>query len=198
MQDKGEWPGEAVPLFSPRRIRQYLWRATWLRCPVCGTRPIFLPLARVRSLDDWLTPLDGCPVCGYAYDREPGYFLMSVWAIGYAASALVGIAVYVFLQTWHSDLSLVWTLLAVAVPLPIVNLLFARHAKSYFLAIDHLFDPQLRPGDDEDETGPSGNGGPPPDAPVSPPRGIPVRAAATPQEEEAAAAKRPEVHAGTR
>jgi hypothetical protein len=178
MQDEGGSPGATAPLFSLRRVRQYLWRATWLRCPVCGRRPIFVPLARVRSLHDWLTPLDGCPVDGYAYDREPGYFLMSVWAIGYAASALVGIAVYVFLQMWHSDWSFTWTLLAVALPLPVVNVLFARHAKAYFLAIDHLFDPHRRGGDDEDEDGRGGSGRPPPGEPVSPPRGIPVREAA--------------------
>jgi uncharacterized protein (DUF983 family) len=169
-----ETESESANLFSFRRILQYLWRATWWRCPVCGTRPIFIPVRQVRNFHDWLTPLDGCPVCGYAYDREPGYFLMSVWAIGYAASAVVGIAIYVYLQVWHSDLSLTLTLLAVALPLPIVNVLFARHAKAYFLAIDHVFDPHLRPSDEDDDDWNGGDGRKPP-APVSPPRGIPVR-----------------------
>ena len=169
---------DSAKLFSLRRIRQYLWRATFWRCPICGTRPIFVPISQVRSLHSWLTPLDGCPVCGYAYDREPGYFLMSVWAIGYGVSAVVGIGIYVYLQIWHSDLSLVTTLLAVALPLPVVNVLFARHAKAYFLAIDHLFDPHLRPGDEDDDDGNGGNGGKPPE-PVVPPRGIPVKEATT-------------------
>jgi uncharacterized protein (DUF983 family) len=183
MADDGP-SAEATKLFSWHRIRQYLWRATLCRCPVCGTRPIFVPVRQVRSFHDWLTPLDGCPVCGYAYDREPGYFLMSLWAIGYGVSALVGIAIYVYLQVWHSDWSLVATLLAVALPLPVVNVLFARHAKAYFLAIDHLFDPHLRSGEEDDDDWPGGDGGKPP-PPVSPPRGVPVRDVEEPGDVEA-------------
>ncbi len=166
--------GDREQAYSFRRARQYLWRATLLKCPICGTRPIFISARKVRSLHDWLTPLDGCPVCGYAYDREPGYFLMSVWAIGYAVSALIGIAVYVYLQIWHSDYSLALTLLLVALPLPFVNILFARHAKAYFLAIDHFVDPHKRSGDEDDDDWDGGDGRKPA-APVAPPRGIPVR-----------------------
>jgi hypothetical protein len=201
MHDEGETAGP-TKLFSLRRIRQYLWRATFWRCPVCGTRPIFVPVSQVRSLHSWLTPLDGCPVCGYAFDREPGYFLMSVWAIGYGVSAVVGILTYAYLQLWHSDLSLVTTLLAVALPLPVVNLLFARHAKAYFLAIDHLFDPHLRSGDEEDDDWNGGDEGKPP-VPVSPPRGIPVREATAMDREnqlrnEAARQQPAETHAETK
>jgi hypothetical protein len=170
-----------------RRIFEYLWRATWLKCPVCGTKPIFLPLRRTHSMRDWFTPLDGCPRCGYPYEREPGYFLMSVWAIGYGISALVGIIIYVYLQTWHSDLSLTVTLLAVGVPLPIINVLFARHAKAYFLAIDHLCDPHL-PGSDDDD---GGGGGWKPTAPTPPaPGGLQEPDAPAPHEEVAAPALR--------
>ena len=142
-----------------RRALDFLWRATWWKCPVCGTEPMFPALSRTRSLSDWLTPLDGCPHCGYAYDREPGYFLWSVWALGYIVSAAVGIGMYVYLQIWHSDWSFTATLVAVVLPLPFINLLFARHAKSYFLAVDHLVDPHVGP--DQDDTGGNDGGGPP-------------------------------------
>src|SRR5690349_1329720 len=56
---------------------QFLFRAIRLRCPECGVSPMFVPVARTRSLRDWFTPLDGCPRCGYAYDREDGYFLLA-------------------------------------------------------------------------------------------------------------------------
>ncbi len=146
----------------------YFWRATWLKCPVCGTRPIFLPLHRVRSLHDWFTPLDGCPRCGYAYDREPGYFLLAQWGIGYGVSAVVSIFIYAYLQVWHSEFSLGKTLFLVILPLPFVSLFFARHAKAYFLAIDHLADPHLSENDDNDEAGGGGNddGGRPPVRPT--------------------------------
>ena len=162
-------PDEELPW--PRRILTYFWRATWWKCPVCGTKPVFLPLSATRSLDDWFTPLDGCPRCGYAYDREPGYFLWSVWALGYIVSAVVGTLIYVYLQIWHSDWSIAKTLLWVMLPLPFINVLFARHAKAYFLALDHLADPHLRPGDDDDEEG----GGGPPLEPSPEPTDAPLR-----------------------
>ena len=87
----------------PRQVANYLWRATWLRCPVCGTRPVFLPLRRTRRLADWFTPLDWCPHCRYLYEREPGYFLISQWAIGYGAGAFVGVLIYFYLQAFHND-----------------------------------------------------------------------------------------------
>lgn len=132
----------------PRQIANYLWRATWLKCPVCGTRPIFVPLRRTRRLADWFSPLDWCPHCRYLYEREPGYFLLSQWAIGYGAGAFVGVLVYVYLQAFHSDWSLTSTLLAAALPVPLINIIFARHAKAYFLAVDHLIDPHIRSAED--------------------------------------------------
>ena len=160
-----------------RHMLNYFWRATFLRCPVCGTRPMFLPVRRTRSMHDWFTPLDGCPRCGYPYEREPGYFLMSHWAVGYIVAAVLGSLSYLYLQVYHSDWSLLATLLATMLPLPVVNVLFARHAKAYFLAIDHLADPYIPPSqtdgsspDDEDDGG--GDGGqrrPPPPAPAVPP-----------------------------
>ncbi len=56
---------------------------------------MFPSVARTRNLHDWFTPLDGCPRCGYAYDREPGYFLLSIWAINYGIAALLGLVLYV-------------------------------------------------------------------------------------------------------
>ena len=155
-----------------RQIFNYLWRATFLKCPVCGTRPIFLPLHRTRSLHDWFTPLDGCPHCGYPYEREPGYFLMAHWAVGYIVAAMFGTAIFVYLEIWHSDWSLFATLFTVALPVPIVNILFARHAKAYFLAVDHLADPYIPPsqtdGTEPDDDSGDGNVGRRPVSPTAP------------------------------
>jgi uncharacterized protein (DUF983 family) len=130
------------------RALRYLGRALLLRCPVCGISPVFPPLHRVRSLGDWFTPLDGCPRCGYPYEREPGYFLASIWIINYGLGSLLGIFIYVVLEVAvHPPLR---TMLAgVLVPVFLFNLLFARHSKTIFIAIDHLYDPHERdPGDD--------------------------------------------------
>jgi len=147
------------------KAREYFSRAMLLRCPVCGTKPIFPPLARTRNLHDWFTPLDGCPRCGYAYDREPGYFLLSVWAINYGVAALLGLALYLVFE-WFYDWP-VWTLIAaVVVPVVLFNILFARHSKSIFIAWDHLFDPHEREGGDDGGNVPQHDA----PAPVRPPR----------------------------
>ncbi len=133
-----------------RQAFAYLGRAALLRCPVCGTRPIFLPVRRVRNFDDWFSPLDGCPRCGYAYEREAGYFLLAIFGFNFGFAVFVGIAVFVYLAEFHelNDIS-TWQLIASTVlPIPLVNLLVARHAKALFIALDHFVDPHVHHFDD--------------------------------------------------
>ena len=130
------------------KVRTYLCRAILLRCPVCGKHPIFLPVLRVRSLRDWFSPLDGCPRCGYPYEREPGYFLAATWVINYGVGSLIGIIIYLILD-FTTDLPIGVLLASVLIPIGLFNLLFARHSKALFIAVDHLSDPHERdPGDD--------------------------------------------------
>jgi len=97
----------------------------------------------VRSLHDWFTPLDGCPQCGYAYDREPGYFLMAIWGVNYGVIGIGGMSLYFILRTTTETRPFHLFLFCV-MPAPFLSVLFARHAKSMFLALDHFFDPHLR------------------------------------------------------
>jgi uncharacterized protein (DUF983 family) len=167
-----------------QKARKYFWRATLLKCPVCGTKPIFLPLSRTRTLSDWFTPLDGCPRCGYAYDREPGYFLMAVWGVNYGVVALLGLGSYLVMER-YADVS-VWTMLFCLVGLvAVVSVVFARHSKAYFLAIDHFFDPHVR--DDGSSPGDGGGdqpaaGPPPPGRPAG--RDLPVTPAPSSDESD--------------
>lgn len=126
---------------------QYFCRAMHLRCPTCGERPIFLPLQRTRSLSDWFTPLDGCPRCGYPYEREPGYYLMSIWAVNYGAGSALGLLLYGVLE-WFFDLPLEVLLACVMIPIVLFNFFFARHSKALFLAFDLYCDPHEREGGD--------------------------------------------------
>lgn len=130
-----------------------------LRCPVCGKSHIFLPILKTRSLRDWFTPLDGCPRCGYAYEREPGYFLASTWIINYGAGSILGIIIYLILDTLYRP-DILPLLTAVLTPIVLFNLLFARHSKALFIAIDHLLDPHER------DQGDDGGNLPKPDAPT--------------------------------
>ena len=126
----------------PPAAWRYIRRALQLRCPECGVSPVFVPARDVRSLYDWLRPLDGCPRCGYAYEREQGYFLLAVWGLNYGLIAGIGVIMGLVIQhkfqpgVWSAW----WLLLAW---MPVASLLFARHAKSLFLAMDHYFDPHV-------------------------------------------------------
>ena len=141
---------------------RYLLRALRLRCPTCGISPIFVPWHRLNSLRDWFTPLDGCPRCGYAYERETGYFLLSIWAVNYGVGSLMGISIYLILETF-CHLPLKSLLFWVIAPVVVFNILFARHSKSLFLALDHYFDPHEKDGGDGGEKVP---GQPQPRAPT--------------------------------
>ncbi len=118
-------------------------RALALRCPECGESPIFLPLRRVRSLYDYFTPLDGCPRCGYAYEREQGYFLLAVWGLNYGVVAGLGVLAGLYIQNKYNPgvWSAMWLWL---LPMPVMSFLLARHAKALFLAMDHYFDPHVK------------------------------------------------------
>lgn len=131
-----------------RKAWLYFTRAMRLCCPECGASPVFIPFYRLRTMRDWFTPLDGCPRCGYAYERETGYFLLSIWAVNYGAGSILGIAIYVLLETFLR-LPLPELLFWVITPVILFNLLFARHAKSLFLAFDHFFDPHRKEGGDD-------------------------------------------------
>jgi uncharacterized protein (DUF983 family) len=118
----------------------YLRRAAALRCPTCGESPLFAPWRSVRSFSAWLSPLDGCPRCRYRYEREPGYFLLAIWAFNYGFVAVLALVAY-FLLASFGNLSLTALLLCLLVPMPFVSLLVARHAKAFWLAFDHFVDP---------------------------------------------------------
>ena len=122
----------------------FLRRAFALRCPECGLSPIFRPLREVKDLYDYFTPLDGCPHCGYAYEREDGYFLLSIWVLNYGIVSVVGLIAGTYIQShYHPDVfSPMWLWLC---PLPVLSMLLVRHSKSVFLAIDHYIDPHVKP-----------------------------------------------------
>ena len=126
--------------FEAPHAPRYINRALHLKCPECGISPVFTPARRVRTLFDWLTPLDGCPRCGFAYNREEGYFLLAIWGVNYGIVAGLGLAVALFFQSYHP--LHFWEYALIFAPMPLLSMLFARHAKALFLAMDHFFDPQ--------------------------------------------------------
>ena len=116
----------------------YFYRSLRLKCPVCGLYPMFLPVYKLRRFMDWFITLPGCPHCNYAYDREPGYFMLPLWSFDYGVSGVFGITLclillnYFQLSTWQL---LIFTL----IPTFIVAILLVRHSKAFYVALDHYF-----------------------------------------------------------
>jgi hypothetical protein len=137
MTNKLNPPSTSQP--SPlRRAWLYFYRGLGLKCPLCGLSPLFCPLSQVRSVRDWFETLPGCPHCNYIYDREPGYFLLAFWMFDYAAAALFGLALFLFLSTFF-QLSTVQLLIFTLIPMFIFAVLIVRHSKALYLAMDHYF-----------------------------------------------------------
>jgi uncharacterized protein (DUF983 family) len=135
-------PGPSVvtpPDYTPWN---YFKRGMKLCCPECGESPVFKPAREVKSFDEWLHPLEGCPRCGYKYEPEAGYFLISIWAINYGVVGGLGLAL-LFLVDYLFKLPQWQTMVIVLTPMPFVSFFFARHAKSLFLAMDHYFYPHF-------------------------------------------------------
>src|SRR5260370_6956040 len=85
-------------------------------------------------------PLDGSPRCGYPFEREPGYLLLSIFAINYGVGAILGLVIYLVLDFWAR--LPIWVVLTLTiVPIPIFNLWFARHSKAFFLPFALFFTP---------------------------------------------------------
>lgn len=138
-------PGFTEDASTPELIRRllvYLGRGMRLRCPECGVSPVFISAGKTRSVRDWVTPLDGCPRCGYAYERESGYFLIAIWGIHYFTVTGLGLAGGLVLDALIP--MRLWLLVtATAVPTVAFAFFFSRYAKSIYLAIDHYFDPHV-------------------------------------------------------
>ena len=71
------------------REKPRLSRALRLRCPLCGKAPIFR---------DWFRVHPRCAGCGWAFDREPGYFLGSIY-INYGLSTVMLCLLWVLLNS---------------------------------------------------------------------------------------------------
>jgi len=91
-------------------------------------------------VSDWLATVEGCPRCGYAYEREPGYFLVAIWGLNYFAVAALGLAIYFVLEAFF-DLPVGRLILFTTFPVGLASLLLIRHSKAVFLAIDRTLDP---------------------------------------------------------
>jgi uncharacterized protein (DUF983 family) len=106
------------------------------RCPRCHQGPIF-----VRPL--WRAPLmthERCPVCGFKYEREPGYFLGAMY-FSYILSIPPGLCLVLLIWRitgWQFDVVMFSAFLAYLPLVPAVS----RWSRVLWLYLDQRFDPQ--------------------------------------------------------
>ena len=104
-----------------------LVRALRLRCPRCGTTPLYR---------GWFTMHERCAGCGYRYEREQGYFVGAIYlnyavTVAVAAGAVLVLDVFVGLSL-RAQLTLGIALAA------LVPLLFFRYSRSLWLCMVYL------------------------------------------------------------
>ncbi len=80
-----------------------------------------------------------CEACGLHYEREPGFFLGSIY-VNYGLTALLVTIFYfvLFFTGWTSPQTALWIVAAFAVLFP---LWFFRYARSLWLGFDQYWDP---------------------------------------------------------
>jgi apolipoprotein N-acyltransferase len=95
---------------------------------------------------------ESCRACGLRYEREPGYFLGSIY-VNYGLTALLTTIGWVALRFGYG-LDSGAVLLGLALFCLIFPALFFRHARALWLAIDCRFDRSLF----DNQEGPNGEG----------------------------------------
>lgn len=100
------------------------------RCPVCLRGKLF------RSL---LGMYDDCPECGIHYEREPGYFLNSMF-VAYSAGFLVLVPSAILLAV--RDVSIATFTIAITLETIVIWPLIFRYSRVIWLHLDQMLDPR--------------------------------------------------------
>lgn len=105
-------------------------RAWRLRCPRCGRAPLFKSWFRMHA---------ECAHCHLRFEREPGYFLGSIY-INYGLTALLVTVLYLALfgSGRVPAQTALWIVTGFALVFPIW---FFRYARSLWLGFDQFWDP---------------------------------------------------------
>lgn len=113
------------------RFRTLLGRALRLRCPLCGQGRLFR---------GWLAMRESCPHCGVKFEREPGFFLGSIY-VNYGLTAVIATAAFMVLRFgWDAPKT---PLLIGAIAFTVVfPLLLFPWARSLWLGFDQWRDPR--------------------------------------------------------
>ena len=113
----------------PNSVGQAFSRGIRLTCPICSQGQLFAGFIRMRK---------SCPLCGFHFERGPGYFLGSTY-INYGVTTLLTTWTYMVLRFGFevSKSVLIPALASFCVIFPVV---FFRYARSLWLSFDCYFD----------------------------------------------------------
>jgi uncharacterized protein (DUF983 family) len=143
-EPKDGWTDSAIlgPPVAQEPQKTYftvLSRAWRLRCPRCGQGRLFR---------NWIRMNPRCAACNLRYEREPGFFLGSIY-INYGLTALLVTIFYFALYFSHatSPQAGLWIVTAFALVFPIW---FFRYARSLWLGFDQYWDPLPEEPEEED------------------------------------------------
>lgn len=118
-----------------------LFRSLRLRCALCGRGRLFQNFLRMRS---------ECEYCHASFEREPGFFLGSIY-FNYGLTALITAIAYplCLFNGWISERPLLWITGAFVGLFPIW---FFRYARALWLGFDQFVDPRSGEQTDESKT----------------------------------------------
>jgi uncharacterized protein (DUF983 family) len=107
-----------------------------LRCPHCLEGDVYYKIWRMHET---------CPNCGIRYEREAGYFMVSVF-VGYVLGFFIALPVLLILFLTIRPSVTVYVLAATLTMILATPLIF-HHARVIWMHIDELLDPRP-PGDE--------------------------------------------------
>lgn len=94
------------------------------KCPKCGKGKMFEQGARLFQIPPMK---EKCELCGYKFDREPGYFLGAMY-ISYGLAVFQGIITFLICYFMFPNLATIWT------PVFIMLVIIIMAPKNYRLA----------------------------------------------------------------
>jgi uncharacterized protein (DUF983 family) len=114
---------------TPFRIcRNYLLR----RCPCCGQGAIYRTLFEMHAR---------CPVCDVQFEREPGYFVGSMYVSYFFSALLLGLFATLAWLIWPG-LDLVYDVLIALVPFLPLTPFVQQYARTLWMYVDLSIWPQ--------------------------------------------------------
>ena len=101
-----------------------------LHCPHCLKGRVFTGLLAMN---------EHCPNCGIEYEREHGFFMMSIF-FGYVLGFLAAVPIFLILYLLHAPLYAY--LIGITLTLVILSPLIFRYARVLWMHMDELMDPR--------------------------------------------------------